>query len=121
MSRKRLHLGKRGEDIAAEYLLSKGFRLVERNYRQKSGEIDIICKDDDTYVFVEVKTRQDRRFGHPTEAVTKRKQLQISRTALIYLSINDLLDEPVRFDVIGVICDRPAPDIIHIVGAFEAP
>lgn len=56
MSRKRLYLGKRGEDIAAEYLLSKGFHLVARNFRQKRGEIDIICKDGDTYVFVEVNT-----------------------------------------------------------------
>ncbi len=121
MSRKRLYLGKRGEDIAAEYLLSKGFHLVARNFRQKSGEIDIICKDGDTYVFVEVKTRQSREFGHPIEAVTRRKQLQICRTALIYLSSNELLDAPVRFDVIGVVCDRLAPDITHIVGAFEAP
>lgn len=121
MSKERISLGKRGEDIAVEHLRSKGFHILARNYRRKSGEIDIICKDDDTYVFVEVKTRKDTGFGHPTEAVNSRKQLQICRTALHYLSSNNLLNQSVRFDVIGVIYDQAAPDITHIVGAFEVP
>lgn len=120
MSHQRIHLGKQGEDIAAEYLRSKGFQIEARNYRQKSGEIDIICRDGDTLVFVEVKTRKDSEFGHPTESVTSRKQQQISRTALLYLSTNNLHDEAVRFDVIGVICSQASPDITHIVGAFES-
>ena len=120
MSNQRINLGRQGEDIAAEYLRSKGFQIEARNFRQKSGEIDIICRDGDTLVFVEVKTRKDSEFGHPTESVTSRKQQQISRTALLYLSINSLHDEPVRFDVIGVICSQAAsPDITHIEGAFE--
>ncbi|MFC1832755.1 YraN family protein [Thermodesulfobacteriota bacterium] len=121
MSKKRISFGKRGEDIAVQHLRSKGFRIEARNYRQKTGEIDIICKDDDTYVFVEVKTRKNTGFGHPTEAVDSRKQGQICRTALFYLSSNNLLDKPVRFDVIGVICDQEIPDITHITGAFEVP
>ncbi len=121
MSKKRISLGKRGEDIAVQHLRSKGFRIEARNYRQKTGEIDIICKDDDTYVFVEVKTRKHTGFGHPTEAVDSRKQRQIYRTALLYLSSNNLLDKPVRFDVIGVLCDQAIPNITHITGAFEVP
>lgn len=120
MSRKRINLGKRGEEVAAAYLRAKGYRIKARNYRQKTGEIDIICKDGDTHVFVEVKTRQHCEFGHPTEAVTRRKQMQISRTALLYLNIEELLDTPVRFDVIGVILKEWGPEISHIVGAFEA-
>lgn len=116
-----MSLGTRGENIAAAYLESKGFSIIARNYRQKSGEIDIICKDGDTHVFVEVKTRKDHGFGHPTEAVTSRKQMQIYRTALMYLSSNDLFEEPVRFDVIGVLLDQSAPDITHIINAFESP
>ncbi|MBT8355338.1 MAG: YraN family protein [Desulfofustis sp.] len=120
LSRKRINLGKRGEEVAAAYLRAKGYRIKARNYRQKTGEIDIICKDGDTHVFVEVKTRQHCEFGHPTEAVTRRKQMQISRTALLYLNIEELLDTPVRFDVIGVILKEWGPEISHIVGAFEA-
>ena len=119
MSRKRISLGKQGEDIAVAYLRAKGYRIEVRNYRQRTGEIDIICKDGDTYVFVEVKTRQHCGFGHPTEAVTPRKQMQISRTALLYLTIQELHDAPVRFDVIGVISTETVPEISHVVGAFE--
>lgn len=120
MTTQRISLGKKGEDITVSFLRDKGYRIVTRNYRQKSGEIDIICMDGYTYVFVEVKTRKTVQFGHPIEAVTRHKQHQISLTALNYLSRNNLLDEPVRFDVIGVIWARTGPEITHINGAFEA-
>ncbi len=119
MSKAGIGLGKRGEDIAVQYLQGKGFKILTRNYRQKSGEIDIICKDHDIYVFVEVKTRSTVAFGHPLEAITRHKQHQISVTALNYLSRHNLLDEPARFDVVGVICSHPDPDISHIVNAFD--
>lgn len=102
------------------YLQDKGYRIELRNYRQKTGEIDIICRDLDTFVFVEVKARQHCGYGHPTEAVTRRKQLQISRTALHYLTSQKLLDSPTRFDVIGVIFTEAGTEISHIIGAFEA-
>ena len=120
MSRKRIHLGKRGEEIAVAHLRAKGYRIEVRNFRRKTGEIDIICRDGDTYVFVEVKARQDCGFGHPTEAVTRRKQMQISRTALLYLHSRELFDAAVRFDVIGVIVTETDPEISHVVNAFEA-
>ena len=102
------------------HLRARGYRIEARNYRRKTGEIDIICTDGDTYVFIEVKTRQHCGFGHPIEAVTRRKQQQISRTALLYLTSRELHDAPVRFDVIGVICKETVPEISHIIGAFEA-
>ncbi len=120
MSKRRISFGKHGEEIAAAFLRNKGYRIVTRNYRLKSGEIDIICTDGCTHVFVEVKTRKPSPFGLPIEAVNKRKQHQISCTALAYLSRNRLLDEPARFDVMGIIAHPSGPEITHVIGAFEA-
>jgi len=119
LSEERISLGKRGEDIAVDYLTHKGYQIVVRNYRRKTGEIDIIVNDGDCIVFVEVKTRKTSRFGHPAEAVTKRKQNQISLTALNYLTRQNLMDAPARFNVIAVTITRTAPEITHIIGAFE--
>ena len=119
MSKARISLGKQGEDIAALFLKDKGFEIISRNYRQKSGEIDIICFDRDTVVFVEVKTRKTTQYGDPLEAVNRRKQHQISITALDYLSRHNLLDKPARFDVVGVLISTGAPQITHIRDAFE--
>lgn len=120
MSKARITIGKRGEDVAAAYLIGKGYLIVSRNYRRKSGEIDIICKDGDCYVFIEVKTRRGANFGAPVEAVTVRKQRQIWHTALDYLARNDLFGIAVRFDVIGIILADGKTEITHIVDAFEA-
>lgn len=120
MSKSRIDLGKRGEEAAVSYLKSKGYRILSRNYRQKSGEIDIVCKDGDGYVFIEVKTRHGSKFGDPVEAVTMRKQQQIHRTAIDYLARNNLLDAPARFDVIGIIMAEDRIEISHIVNAFDA-
>jgi len=119
LSRERISLGKRGEEIAVAHLQAEGYHIEARNYRQKTGEIDIICRDGDTYVFVEVKTRQHGRFGHPTEAVTWRKQMQISRTATLYLQRRGQLDAPARFDVVGIILAEHGPEISHVIDAFE--
>ena len=120
MSRERISLGKSGEDIAVDYLQNCGYRIITRNYRRKSGEIDIICLDGDTYVFIEVKTRKTRRYGHPLEAVTRPKQRQISFTALDYLTRHGLLDSPVRFDVIALMNNETEVELTHIKDAFEA-
>ncbi len=119
MSKERISLGKQGEDIAVVFLENKGFEIITRNYRQKSGEIDIICTDRQTVVFVEVKTRKTARFGDPLEAVNRRKQHQISVTALDYLSRNNLHDQPARFDVVAVIIGSGNPQITHISDAFD--
>ena len=120
MSKLRINLGKRGEAIAADYLRQKGFKILEKNFRNRYGELDIIALDQDTYVFVEVKTRKGVSFGLPEEAVTARKQKQVTRAAMGYLSHHDLLDSAVRFDVVSVLITKIKPQVSHIVNAFDA-
>ncbi len=120
MSDTRISLGKQGEDIATAHLKKNGFQIITRNYRQKSGEIDIIARDGEWLVFVEVKTRKSLRYGQPFEAVTQKKQTQIGRVALDYLTRNKLLDQAVRFDVISIIVKRDGnTDIEHLPNCFE--
>ena len=120
MSNQTNRLGEAGESIAARYLQEKGLQIIARNFRDKSGEIDIIAEDDETLVFIEVKTRQSYRCGFPEESVTRRKQKQIIRLAEIYLARNSLVDVPVRFDVIAIHMSSKTPEIEHISDAFEA-
>jgi putative endonuclease len=97
-------LGSRYEDMAAAYLSANGLTILARNYRNRSGEIDIIAKDRDTYVFAEVKGRRSVRAGDPAEAVDRRKQAAIYRTAAWYRMKNNLPDTtPCRFDVIAIL------------------
>ncbi|SNB46361.1 YraN family protein [Geobacter sp. DSM 9736] len=115
-----LALGARGEQLAAAYLKGKKFVILERNYRCKGGEVDIIARDGRTVVFVEVKTRRNHAFGLPQEAVTLFKQRQISKAALVWLSQHRQLEAPARFDVVAVVLgDNEVPDIDHIKNAFD--
>ena len=91
-----------GEEFAVQYLKDKGYQILERNYRLRSGEIDVIAKEGRQIVFVEVKTRRTLKFGVPQAAVTLAKQKQISKIALSYLQANNLLDTPCRFDVVAI-------------------
>ena len=121
MSKARNNLGKQGEDIAADFLKTRGMNILVRNYRQKTGEIDIIARDAEWLVFVEVKTRKTIRFGQPYEAVTARKQTQISRVALDYITRNKLHDESIRFDVISILLPATGKsEITHLPFCFEA-
>lgn len=120
MSKHRIELGKSGEEIAASCLVNKGFTIVQRNYRCPSGEIDIVARDGETLVFIEVKTRLAESFGHPLEAVSTRKQQQVCRAALHYLSRNNLMEAQSRFDVIALLGGTENPEIIHVIGAFES-
>ncbi|MBU0946302.1 MAG: YraN family protein [Proteobacteria bacterium] len=121
MSEARITLGKQGEDLAAHHLIKLGFSILARNYRQKIGEIDIIARDGNCLVFVEVKTRKTLRFGQPFEAVTTKKQAQLTRVALDYLNRNKLLDQPARFDVISILLpDKGKVAIEHIPNCFES-
>ena len=95
-------LGAKGEEIAVRYLKRRGYRILERNYRSRLGEIDIIAEHGAHLVFVEVKTRSDTLFGSPFESVTVHKQRQLSKVALEYLSKQGCHDRPARFDVVGV-------------------
>lgn len=94
--------GKKGEDIAAVYLRKKGYRIVERNYRCRYGEIDIIAMDAGDIVFVEVKSRKSESFGSPEEAVGIVKQKKISNVALNYLQEKEITDHNARFDIVTV-------------------
>ncbi len=121
MSEKRIALGKIGEQLAAKYLRQKGFQILEQNIRLYKAELDIVAREQATLVFVEVKTRKNDHFGSPAEAVTYRKQQQISKAALAYIAKNNLDTMRVRFDVIGILLPKNgSAEIEHIRDAFES-
>jgi len=121
LSKERISLGKHGEELASEFLESAGLRIIVRNYRNKTGEIDIIARDQETLVFVEVKTRKSLTYGQPYEAVSRKKQKQICRLALYYMTRNKLHDQAVRFDVISIVMtSNENPKIEHLINCFEA-
>ena len=109
-------LGGRKEQLAGAFLEEKGYAILEYNYRTRAAEVDLICKDRNAYVFVEVKYRKDLSEGHPLEAVTPYKQNRIRRAALFYLMKHNLVPDltEIRFDVVGVLED----EVIHLEGAF---
>ena len=115
-----LSVGERGENIAEAYLRGRGFAILEKNYRCKSGEVDIVARDGDTIVFVEVKTRRNLAYGPPQLAVTSFKQRQISRTALTWLAHHKKTNAIARFDVIAILVpDQEVPHVEHIRNAFD--
>lgn len=120
--RRPLHLGDRGERYAARYLLRQGWVIVARGYEDATGEIDLIAVDDDTLVFVEVKTRTSWERGHPAEAVDLDKQIQISRVALGFRRWHHLPNVRTRFDIIALTWPPEAdqPRLQHYVHAFES-
>ncbi len=109
MTNTKIELGARGEALAVKYLKRTGYRIIEQNFRVRTGEIDIIAEQDGTLVFIEVKTRTDTRFGLPFESITASKKIHLSKVALEYMSKHDCHDRPARFDVIGVQLDRNEP------------
>ena len=119
MTQERLSLGKMGEDLAIDQLRALKYKIIERNFRCALGEIDIIAREKDTLVFVEVKTRRTRDFEGPAAAVNQRKQRQLSRVALTYLNQKKLAETPARFDVVAVELIPPGPRIEVIRNAFE--
>ena len=96
-------LGKRGEDAAAAYLERTGMTVIDRNWRCKSGEIDLVALDATEIVFIEVKTRKTTATGQPEEAVTPAKQRRYKRLAQAYLQQAGLTDVAVRFDVVSLL------------------
>jgi putative endonuclease len=98
--------GQRGEDMATKALKGNGYKIVERNHRNKLGEIDIVAEEGGYLVFVEVKKRNTGRFGEAICAVDDRKKRHLIRTALLYMKMHDCFGRKVRFDVIGIDNDR---------------
>ncbi|HLO26273.1 MAG TPA: YraN family protein [Geobacteraceae bacterium] len=116
----KLALGARGEAIAAAYLKGQKFTIVERNFRCRCGEVDIIARDGKSFVFIEVKARRTLSFGPPQLAVTPFKQRQISKAALTWLAKNRLHETNARFDVIAILLrEHEVPAIEHIRNAFD--
>src|ERR1700748_3865188 len=104
-----LRRGALGEKLACRYLKRNGYRILFRNFRGRTGgEIDVVCRDNDTLVFVEVKTRSREDFGRPLEAVDRAKQKRISRGALAWLRMLENPDILFRFDVVEVMLAQDA-------------
>jgi len=116
---RRQKIGKSGEAAAVRFLKKSGYKILEQNYRTQLGEIDIIAKDRQTIVFIEVKTRRSLEYGSPKLAVTPKKQRNISMTALYYLKVNDQSNADARFDVVTVFTGGGQIDIDIIKNAFE--
>jgi putative endonuclease len=111
--------GARGEELALRYLTHRGYVLIERNYRTRYGELDLILRDRDTLVFAEVKLRRGLGFGDPLEAVTPRKQASIRSMARQYLrDRRPGFFDTLRFDVVGIVLLGNTPRIVHVKDAF---
>ena len=119
MSGARIALGKSGEDLACRELERRGYAIVARRFRVRSGELDIVARDGGVLVFVEVKTRAGRQFGSAAEAVTAAKQRRIALLAHEYLLRHRMSDCPCRFDVVSVHVDAGTPAVEIIRNAFD--
>ncbi len=114
-------LGRRGEETAGRHLISLGYRILERRYRTRAGEIDFIAREGETLVFVEVKARSSLACGRPSEAVDGRKRGRLARAASLYLARRGGPEVPCRFDVVEVLQEPgAAPRVRLIRNAFEA-
>ncbi len=114
--------GALGEEVAANFLISRGYHILERNFRCKGGEVDIIARTpgNKQLVFIEVKARRSLNYGVPQLAVTPFKQRQISKAALTWLSIKGLHDSNAQFDVLAILLHTAKPhQIEHIQNAFD--
>lgn len=114
-------IGNYGEDLSCKYLKSEGYYILCRNFRNRGGEIDIICRKNDLIVFLEIKSRYSYNYGSPIEAITYSKQKQIIKLCKYYAYINKLINFNFRFDVIEVLFnkDNNLFSINHITDAFR--
>ena len=114
-------LGKSGEDLACDELLRRGYAIVDRRYRTRAGEIDVVARDGTALVFIEVKTRRSTRCGMPADAITQRKRRQIVLMASDYLARRRPHARSCRFDVVSVAIDGYGRAAITVIpGAFRA-
>lgn len=113
-------IGAKGEELAARFLEAKGFKIVERNYRARQGEIDLVAREGKTLVFVEVKLDRTGKFGQPESWVDNKKRRQVVRTALRYLQEHNLGNVDCRFDVVAISITQQKMTIEHIPDAFWA-
>ena len=114
-----LDVGREVEFVAACFLTRRGYDIIHRNWKCKAGEADIIARDNETLVFVEVKSRRDCDKGMPAEAVTREKQERYERIAASYLAVTDVLDVRVRFDIVSILIIPPDRALVrHNIDAF---
>ena len=113
-------LGKKGEQAAATFMKSKGYKILERNWRIYRHEIDIVAEDEEYIIFVEVKTRTTREWGNPEDFIGKGKIKRIVEAADLYLQDTDI-DKPARFDIISAVWNGRNFEIEHIDDAFMSP
>jgi putative endonuclease len=116
---KKIITGKEGEKIAAAYLKKNGYRIIEINFRCPIGEIDIVAKEKDDLVFVEVKTRKSMELGYPEQAVGIRKQKKMSQLALWYLQKRKIAEINARFDVVAINLIPEKNEVKLIKNAFD--
>ena len=112
------HRGEAGEDLACAHLRALGMRVLARNYRCRSGEIDVVADDKGTLVFVEVKERRGDTHGSAVEAVTAEKRRRVVRAARVYAATHGLTESPIRFDVLAIDWSAEGPRVRHDAGAF---
>jgi putative endonuclease len=120
MTMQRQALGRLGEDLAVAELERRGYAILARRYRTRRGEIDIVARDGETTVFVEVKVKETAEFGTAAEAVTVRKQRRIVAMAVDYLARNRLAGRPCRFDVVAIDGVGAGAQLTVYKGAFAA-
>mgnify|MGYP001574960097 CR=1 FL=1 len=111
-------IGTNWEDVAVKFLQQKGFEIIERNFYYNHGEIDVIAKEKDELVFIEVKFRRNEKFGSAEESVTPKKQELLRRTAEGYVLKNNIENISCRFDVVAIHLENNKPNIIHHKNAF---
>ena len=119
MTRERLELGNFGEALAFKKIKRLGYKKILRNYRCPLGEVDLIARDGDTLVFIEIKTRKGKSIGYAKEAVNAKKRRQLSKVALAYMKSNKCVGTKARFDVIAICLGRGEPEIEVIKNAFD--
>ena len=111
-------IGKRAEDLAADYLINNGYRIIQRNFSNKIGEIDLVGTEGGQLVFIEVKARKNNLFGFPQDSVNKRKQAKLRRVAESYLQQFGMPREGCRFDVVSMLYKNQTVSIELIKNAF---
>ncbi len=112
--------GAEGETLACRHLQDQGYRILARNFRCRSGEIDVVAREGDVTVFVEVKDRRGRSHGEGHESVTFGKRRRVVRAARLFAASRGLSEEPIRFDVVSIERDSGGDRIRHDRGAFDA-
>ncbi len=110
-------LGKKGEQLAVNFLLKKGYNIIERNYRFDKAEVDIIAQQNDTLAIIEVKTRSSTDFGNPQDFVKPKQIQRLVKAIDEYVNVNGL-DLEVRFDIIAIVKENNSFNIEHLENAF---